>query len=73
MGTSIVPDRAPEVLHPGEGVQLCATADESESGGDPTVPVTVNLLHGVRDSTNGFDLLGSVAGALCSILENCKV
>ena len=32
-----------------------------------------NLLCGVRDSTNGFVPLKSIAGHLCFVLENCQV
>ena len=73
MGTSIVHDRVPDVLCPGQNVELHVAMDENEPDGKPTVSSTVELLCGVRDAANGFGLLRSIAGTLCSIFEYCKV
>ena len=37
------------------------------------MPATLKLLCVVRDSAHAFGPLKSVAGDLCSILENCEV
>ena len=73
MGTSIVHDRVPEVLCPGQNVELQVAVNEDEPDGKPTASSTVKLLRGVRDATNGFGLLRSIAGTLCSIFEYYKV
>ena len=68
--TSIVPDRdVQEVLRPDENPKPRA-ADDSENKPDwrSMVSSTIKLLHGVRDGP-----LKSVAGGLCTILENCEV
>ena len=70
MGTSTIPDHAPEVLHLDESVEPSAGADKNGSNsGSPTA----KTLCGVRDSTNAFGPLRSIAGALYSILENHDV
>lgn len=73
VGTTTVPDCVPDVLPPGERVGLSAIVDENESDMDPTAYATTQLLRGVRDSVGAFGPLKSVAGSLCSILENCEV
>jgi len=65
-----VPDKAPEVSHPGESVKLSAAADETTLDGSTA---TIKLLCVVKNSANGFSPLKSVAGGLCLVLGNCKV
>ena len=73
MGTSIILDGVPGVLPPGESDKLRTTNNENEVDGKPTTSITAKLLYGVRDSASGFGLLRTIAGTLCSILENTKV
>ena len=70
MGTT-VHDYAPEVPRPDEKVEPSVAADETTSGGGSTA--TVKLLRLVRDSTNGFGPLRSIAERLCLVLGNCEV
>ena len=70
MGTSTVPDRATEVLHPDKSGGPSTAADKN---GLNSGSAAAKILCSVRDSGNAFGSLRSVAGALCSILENCDV
>ena len=57
-----------------KGVESSAAADENRSGWKSTVSASAKLLlRGVRDSADAFPPLKSVAGGLCSILENSEV
>ena len=67
------PDYAQEVPYQGKSAEPSATTDTTTLGGRSAVSATVKLLQVVRDSTNGFGPLKSVAGGLCLILENCDV
>ena len=62
-----------EAPHPSKDVDLSPAKEENKSGWKSTVPPMVELLHGVRDSANGFGPLKSVAKDLCLILESCSV
>ena len=73
METSTTPYRVPEVSHPDETVELGGAVEDSKQGWKSTVSATAELLRGVRGSVNAFVPLKSVAGNLCSILENCEV
>ena len=47
---------------------------ERKSNWKTTAPASAKLLlRGVRDSTDAFGPLKSIAGGLCFILENCEV
>jgi len=70
---SAVPDRAQEDPSPDEGTKPSPAVDENKLDWKSTMSSTTKLLHGVRDSANGFGPLKSVAGGLCLILENCEV
>ena len=73
METSTTPYRVPEVPHPDETVELGGAVEDSKQSWKSTVSATAELLRGVRGSVNAFVPLKSVAGNLCSILENCEV
>jgi len=72
-GTSTVPNHLPEALDPNEVIKQDIAIDENNLCLRSTLSATVILLRGVRDTTNGFVPLKSVAGSLCLILENCEV
>ena len=57
-----------------ENVGVSGAADENGPGYKSTAPSSAKLvLRAVRDSSDAFGLLKSVAGGLCFILENCEV
>ena len=66
-------DCAPKILCSDKSIELSAALDAATSDGESIPSTTVKLLCGVRDSPSGFGPLKSLAGALCIILENCKV
>ena len=69
-----VPDHMPQDLNPDENAEPSAAASEKKSSWKSTVLATAKLLlRGVRDSSDAFGPLKSVAGGLCFILENCEV
>ena len=55
---------------PNEGIEPSAASDEKKSSWKPTTLVTAKLPRAVRNSTDTFGPLKSVAGGICSILEN---
>jgi len=66
--------RASVILHRDRSVGPSAAADENKSNWKSTASATAKLLLlAVRDSADAFPPLKSVAGALCSILENTEV
>lgn len=67
VGTPAVPDHA---LRPDESVEPSTVAGDSGDKSDwkSAVSATAKLLRGVKDGP-----LKSIAGDLCSILENCEV
>ena len=69
-----IPD-VPGDLRPNESAEPTAAADDSEkSNWKSTASAMAKLLlRGVSDSADAFGPLKSVAGGLCSILENCEV
>ena len=68
------PDRMPQNLRPEEGDEPGAAANENKSSWKSTAFATAKfLLRGVRDASDAFGPLKSVAGGLCFILENCEV
>ena len=70
---SAVPDRIRKGL-PDENAQPNAAASVKKSSRESTASAAAKfLLRGVRDSVDAFGPLKSVAGGLCSILENCEV
>ena len=57
-----------------ENVGVSAAAEESRPGWKSTASSSAKLvLRAVRDSSDAFGPLKSVAGGLCFILENCEV
>ena len=69
-----VPDRVQEDLGPDENAEPSAAANEKKSSWKSTALATAKLLlRGVRDSSDAFGPLKSVAGGLCFVLENCEV
>ena len=73
-GISTVSDRVPTPLHRDKSGEPGAAADEIGSNWKSTASATAKLfLRGVRDSSDAFSPLKSVAGGLCFILENCEV
>ena len=57
-----------------ENVGASAAAEESRPGWESTASSSAKLvLRAVRDSSDAFGPLKSVAGGLCFILENCEV
>jgi hypothetical protein len=74
LDTSTAPDHVPGVLGPDKTVESNVTPDEKKSDWKSTASATAKLLlRGVRDSSDAFGPLKSVASSLCFILENCKV
>ena len=74
MGISTVSDRVPTPLHRDKSGEPGAAADEIGSNWKSTASATAkSFLRGVRDSSDAFSPLKSVAGCLCFILENCEV
>jgi hypothetical protein len=71
--TSTVPDHGPEVLRPDESAKPSAPADKKSNWGSTASATAKLLLRGVRDSSDAFGPLKSVASGLCFILENCEV
>jgi hypothetical protein len=71
--TSTVPDHGPDVLRPDESAQPSAAADKKSNWRSTASSTTKLLLRGVRDSSDAFGPLKSVASGLCFILENCEV
>ena len=68
------PDHGPDVIRPGKNTGPSAAADEKKSDWKSTASASAKLiLRVVRDSTDAFPPLKSVAGGLCFILENCEV
>ena len=68
------PDHEPEDIHPSENTEPSTAADEKKSDWMSTTASAAKLiLYVVRDSADFFPPLKSVAGGLCSILENCEV
>ena len=73
-GIPAVPDSVPQDLRPDENAEPSAGANEKKSSWKSTTIATAKLLlRGVRDSSDAFGPLKSVAGGLCFILENCEV
>lgn len=74
MGAYAILDHIPEVPRFNEGIKPSAVADENTLDGKSTMTVsaTAKLLRGVRDAVNGFGLLRSIAGTLCTIPEYRK-
>ena len=71
---STVPDHGPEVLRPDESVEPSAAADKSESNWKSTVSATAKLLlRTVKEASDAFPPLKSVAGGLWAIIENFEV
>ena len=73
---AVVPDHAPEAIRPSENenTEPSAATNEKKSDWKSTASATAKLiLRGVRDSSDAFGPLKSVAGGLCFILENCEV
>jgi hypothetical protein len=67
----VVPDQD---LHSDEGSEPSAAANDKKSGWKSTAFATAKLLlRGVRDASDAFGPLKSVAGGLCFILDNCEV
>ena len=74
MGNPTLSDHAPTVLHSNESPLPNAVADEDKLDWKSTAVATAKLLlRGVRDSTDAFGPLKSVAGGLCFVLDNCEV
>ena len=72
--TPAVPDHVPEDLRSNESSEPNAAANEKKSSWRSTASATAkSVLRGVRDTADAFGPLKSVAGVLCSILENCEV
>ena len=72
--TPSVPDHMPQDLIPDKNAEPSAAASEKKSSWKSTAIATAKLLlRGVRDSSDAFGPLKSVAGGLCFILENCEV
>ena len=71
--TSTVPDHGPEVLRPDESAEPSAAADKKSNWASTASSTAKLLLRGVRDSSDAFGPLKSVASGLCFILENCEV
>ena len=70
--TSAVPDNVHEALNANQNE--LETASGNKSNWKPTASATAKLLlRGVRDSTDAFTPLKSVAASLCFILENYEV
>ena len=70
---STAPDHGPEVLRPDESIEPSAAADKNESNWRSTVSTTAELLRTVKETSDAFPPLTSVAGGLCTILENFEV
>ena len=70
---SAVPDHVQESPHTDEGEP--GAGDENKFGRwkSTVSAMTKLLLHGVRESTDAFGPLKSVAGGLCFFLENYEV
>ena len=69
-----VPDRVQKDPRPDENVEPSAATNEKKSSWQSTALATAKLLlRGVRDSSDAFGPLKSVAGGLCFVLENCEV
>ena len=69
-----VPDHVPQDLCPDEDAEPSAATNENKSSWKSTAFASAKLLlHGVRDTSDAFGPLKSVAGGLCFILENCEV
>jgi hypothetical protein len=72
--TALDLDNAPGVLSSDKSVEPDVTPDEKKSNWKSTASSTAKLLLlGVRDSSDAFGPLKSVASGLCFILENCEV
>ena len=70
----VIPDHMPQNLRPEEGDETGVAANGSKSSWKSTTFATAKLLlRGVRDASDAFGPLKSVAGGLCFILENCEV
>jgi hypothetical protein len=67
----VVPDQD---LHSDEDSEPSTVANEKKlSWGSTALATAKLLLRGVRDASDAFGPLKSVAGGLCFILENCEV
>lgn len=74
MGGSTAPNRVPEALRPKGGTKPSATTDEDKSNWRSTATATAKLfLRTVKDTSDAFPPLKSVAGSLCAILDNAEV
>ena len=74
MGTPTVLDHVPATLHRGESGEPSDAAGETKSNWRSAAFATAKLLlRGVRDTTDAFAPLKSVAGGLCFIVENFEV
>ena len=74
INTSTIPDHGPEVLRPDERAEPDAVIVEKMPNWKSTASATAKLLlRGVRDSSEAFGPLKSVASGLYFILENCEV
>lgn len=71
VGTTTVPD--PGAPHPSRSIGSGTSGGEDGLGWWSTASSEAKLLRNVRDSTNAFGPLKSIAGDLCFILENCEV
>ena len=72
--STVQADHEPEVLPPNRGVEPSAAADKDESNWKYTASATAKLiLRTVKESSDAFPPLKSVAGGLCAILENSEV
>lgn len=73
MGTSTVPDRAPEIL-PKESVEPRVVADGNKLGWKYTASATAKLLlRGISESSDPSSPLSSLAGGLSFLLDNYEV
>ena len=71
--TSTVSHQVPEVPHPDKSVESGVAPGDREPDQKSTVSTAAKLLCGVRDSTNTFVPLKSIAKSLYTILENRQV
>lgn len=69
INTSAVPDHVPEVPHPNQNLEPSVAVDENKL----SLKSAASLLRTVRDSSDAFPPLKSVAGDLCVILESPEV
>ena len=68
----VVPDAIQEVLRPNE-TEPSATGRSKSKLKSLTSSTAKLLLYGVKESSDAFPPLKSVAGGLCFIMDNCEV